>query len=496
MTWSRYLISLGLVFLLTLAGFQLYQYLAPTNLVMLYLVAVVISAIFLGRGPSIMASIASVLAFDFFFVDPRYSFSVNDTQYLLTFMGLLVVGLIISNSAALLRGQVEALRHKERQTQALNLLSRELTSAISLDQVLETVIRNVGEMFSREAVVLLPEGEQLAVKASSTGFVMTGSELAVADWAYKHGQPAGRGTDTLPAAAIRYIPLMTARGIVGVLGIKPSDPQNIMPADQRVLMEGVVNVSALAIERASFAEKAAQSEILKLSEKLQAALLNSISHELRTPLASITGVLSSLSESEKAAQSPNTLDPATRLELIESATSQARRLNRLVENLLDMTRLEAGGLRLNLEPGDLQDLINTVLAQDPDRFCDYPIKVSMPPELPLISMDSVLIAQVLNNLLDNACKFSAPGSPIGIQVRQYSDRIEVAVKDQGVGIPPEDLERIFDKFYRVQHQEAVVGTGLGLSICKGIIEAHHGKIWAENNPGSGAMVTFALYFQR
>ncbi|RPJ45431.1 MAG: sensor histidine kinase KdpD, partial [Chloroflexi bacterium] len=489
--FSRYLGSLGLVLLATIIGFPLNAILAPTNLVMLYLVAVVLSAVFLGRGPAILASFVSVLAFDFFFIDPRLTFTVYDTQYILTFIGLLIVGVIISNSAAILRDQMDALRRKEQQTRALNELSRELTAAISLDQVLNTVIQHVSEMFSREAVILLPESGRLAVKASTAGFTLNETEFAVADWAFKHGKETGRGTTTLPAATIRTFPLRTARETVGVLGTKPLDLQDFLTGEQRFMMEGVVNLAAIAIERASFAEKAAQAEMLRKTEKLQTALLNSISHELRTPLATITGVLTSLEESEMA-QPENQFDAATRLELIRSATQQAGRLNHLVGNLLDMTRLEAGAMKLNREPVDLQDLVATVKGQVAGESYPHKLTVEIPGHLPLINMDAVLIAQVLINLLDNASKYSTPGDPITITARTAGKQVEVAVKDCGMGIPPEDLDRIFDKFYRVQRQEATAGTGLGLSICRGIVEAHGGRIWAENNPGNGVTVTFTL----
>ncbi len=488
---GRYVLSLLLVLLVTLSGFPLSAVLAPTNLVMLYLVAVIIAAVFLGRGPSILASVTSVLAFDFFFVDPRLSFTVDDTQYILTFAGLLIVGLVISSSAALLRDQVDALRRREQQSLALRTLSRELTAAITLDQVLETVIRNVSEMIYRETVILLPENGQLAVKASTPGFSIDVSELAVADWAYKHGKEAGHGTTTLPAADIRYFPLITARETVGVLGTKPQDSQSFLSGEQRVLMEGVVNLSAIAIERASFAEKAAQAEMLRNTEKLQTALLNSISHELRTPLATITGVLSSLEESETA-QPEHQLDAGTRLELIHSATQQAGRLNHLVGNLLDMTRLEAGAMKLNRELVDIQDLVSTVTSQMAGENFLHPLNVHILENLPLVSLDAVLIAQVLRNLLDNAGKYSQPGDAITISAQISGKQVEIAVKDCGVGIPQEDLERVFDKFYRVQRHEAIAGTGLGLSICKGIIEAHGGRIWAANNPDKGVTISFRL----
>ncbi len=485
----RYLQSLGLVALMTLISLPLRSFLDPTNLVMVYLVGVVIAAVLLGRGPSILASLAGVLAFDFFFIDPRLTFTVNDTQYLLTFIGLLLVGMVISNSAAVLRNQLESLVDRERQAQVLNRLSRELTGAVDLEQVFEIVIRSMVDIFSREVVILLPKGGQIAERASTPGFEMGESELAVADWAFKNGKPAGRGTDTLSAAAIRYVPLKTARGTVGILGIKPLDPHNNLTPDRRALLEGFANLAALAIERASFAEEAAHNAILRNKEKLQTALLNSISHELRTPLASITGVLSTLRESEAAGQSASRLEPATRVELIESASDQARQLNRLVENLLDMTRLEAGALRLNREPEDVQDLIGTVLNQMAERLRSHPVSVAIPEEFPLIPMDDVLIAQVLANVLDNASKYSPPGSPIEIGVKKTGEEAAISVRDHGPGIPPQDLERVFDKFYRVQQLPPRVGTGLGLSICKGIVEAHGGRIWAENNLTAEAPVS-------
>lgn len=489
--FGRYLGSLMFVLVATLLGFPLRSFLAPTNMVMLYLVAVVLSAVFLGRGPAILASIASVLAFDFFFVDPRFTFSVRDTQYLLTFIGLLIVGLIISNLTAILRDQMEALRRRGQQTQALNNFSRALTAAVSLDQVLETVIHHVGDMFSRDTVILLPENERLIVKAATAGLTLNDSELAVADWAFKHGKEAGRGTNTLPAAVIRYIPLTNAGETVGILGIKPQNSQGFLTGDQRILMEGVVNLAEIAIERASLVDKAALAEMLRNTEKLQTALLNSISHELRTPLATVTGVLSSLEESETS-EPEHPLDKATRLELIRSATQQAGRLNHLVGNLLDMTRLEAGAMKLNREPVDVQDLLAAVMGQFAGESFPHRVKVQIPDDLPLINLDAVLIAQVLVNLLDNASKYSSSGDPISISAKVVRDSLEVAVKDCGMGIPQEDLERIFDKFYRVQRQEAIAGTGLGLSICKGIIEAHGGRIWAENNLDKGLKVTFTL----
>jgi two-component system sensor histidine kinase KdpD len=386
---------------------------------------------------------------------------------------------------------VDVLRRRSQQTQALNNLSRELTAAITLDQVLNTIIQNVRDTFNRETIILMPENGHLIMKASTPGFSLNESELAVGDWAYKHGKEAGRGTNTLPAADIRYFPLVTARETVGVLGAKPQDQQSFLTGDQRIMMEGVVNLAAIAIERASFAEKAAQAEMLRNTEKLQTALLNSISHELRTPLATITGVLSSLEESEKA-QPEQQLDASTRLDLIYSATRQASRLNHLVGNLLDMTRLESGAMKLDQEPVDIHDLISTAASQMEDYHFQHPIIHHIQENIPFVNLDAVLIAQVILNLLDNAGKYSQPGDPITISAKTIGREVEIAIKDCGVGIPQEDLERVFDKFYRVHRQEATAGTGLGLSICKGIVEAHGGRIWAANNPDRGVTVTFSL----
>lgn len=487
-----YLISLGLVALATLFGLSIHHYLDPTNLVMIYLAAVVLAAVFLGRGPSMVASLASVLAFDYFLVNPRFSFAVSDTQYLITFFGLLVVGLIISNSASLLRDQVEALRKRESQTQALNHFSHELTGAVTLDQVLEIVLKNVAATFGRDVIVLLPEHGRLVTKAATPGFTLHDDEKAVAEWSFYHGQPAGRGTDTLSAAAVRCSPLKTARGVIGVLCIRPQNLGDLLTPDQRQLFGGFNNLSALAIERARFAEDSLQAETLRSTERLQSALLNSISHQLRTPLSTITGVLTGIRNSDQEISSENRLDPLARNELVDSAILQADQLNRLVENLLDMTRLEAGALRLHLQPGDLQELVGAVVEQMSPRLSRRPLHIHLPSNLPFVTIDFSLTGQVMINLLENALKYSPDNSIITISARAIGDLIEVSIEDEGIGVPENDLERIFDKFYRVERPEQVSGTGLGLSICKGIVEAQGGKIWAKNNAGHGLTITFTL----
>ena len=482
-----YLYSLLLVIAATSVGYMIGRTISPTNLVMVYLLAVVVSAIYLGRGPSILAAIASVVAFDFFFVPPRYTFSVTDTEYLLTFIGLLLVGIVISYLTVQVREQAEAAQAREVQSTALYELGRDLTAIVGLDAIAQTVISHISQTFNREGAIFLPEKEgPLKVYASSPTLVIADNELAVADWAFERGQTAGRGTDTLPDASMRYQPLKTARGIVGVLSIKPSNSAHYLTPDQRRTLDAFANQAAIAIERARLVEQTRQTEILEITDKLQSALLNSISHDLRTPLVSITGALSSLSEDAI------NLNEATRRNLIETARGEADRLNRLVGNLLDMTRLEAGAVKVRAEPCDIQDVIGSALEQLDSRKENHSIVVNVPPDLPFVPMDFVLISRVLVNVIDNAMKYSPAGSPIEIEAHPASGYMEIEVADRGVGIPNEDLSRIFDKFYRVQRPDNITGTGLGLSISKGIIEAHGGFIAAENRSGGGTIMTIAL----
>lgn len=488
--WMRYVAAAALVAGATFLGQPLSFALAPTNLVMIFLVAVVVAAVYLGRGPAILASVLSVLAFDFFFTEPRFTFAVEDTQYLLTFAGLLIVGVVISTLTARAHDQADAAMQRESETAALYELSRDLASALGRDNILHTVTQHVEHTFGRDAAILLPleiGEDRLHIAAASDRLELPEDELAVADWVYRRGEPAGRNTTTLPAANLRYLPLKTIRGVIGVLGVAaPNEPQRNLSPEQRRLMDAFASQSALALERSELAMQARQAEVLQVTEKLQSALLNSVSHELRTPLVSITGALSTLLDS--AGQ----IDPVTERSLVENALDEAKRLNQLVGNLLDMTRMEAGALTVRLEPGDIQDVIGSALDHLGTRLQDRTIRVSVPPDLPLVPLDFVLIVQVLVNLLDNALKYAARDQPIDITVRTAGPYVEIEVADRGPGIPPEDLEHVFDRFYRLHRSGSVGGTGLGLSICGGIVEAHGGTIRAQNRAGGGASFVFTI----
>jgi two-component system sensor histidine kinase KdpD len=484
--FGRYFLAVGLVALSTVLGLAIRGNLEPANLVMLYLVSTVIAAIFLGRGPALLISILGVLAFDFFLVPPYMTFAVSDSQYLITFTVLFVVSLVISSLTSRTREQAEAAVQKEAQTSALYTLGRDLTSAIDLHQVSDIIIAHIRQVFGREVAIFLPENGQLQLFASTPDYEPDANELAVATWAFEHDQPAGLGTDTLPAASLRCQPLKTARGQIGVIGIHPKEPGKLFTSEQRQTFNAFTHQAALAVERASLAEQARQAELLQATEKLQSALLNSISHDLRTPLVSITGALSSLQEKSLS------LDQAARDSLLETAHEEAERLNRLVGNLLNMTRLEADAIHLRWEPCDIQDVIGASLEQLEMRLVDRSVKVDLPPDLPLVPLDFALFGQALVNILDNAVKYSSKDTQIEVNVSQTQDHVIIQVCDLGYGIPPEDLERIFDKFYRVQRPESVTGTGLGLAISKGIVEALGGMIRADNRPGGGTIVTVTL----
>jgi two-component system sensor histidine kinase KdpD len=489
--WRRYLAAAGLVASVTLVGHPLSLTLDRTNLVMLYLAMVVVAAVYLGRGPAILASVLSVLAFDFFFVSPLLNFAVSDTQYLLTFAGLLIVGVVISTLTARAREQADAAMQRETETVALYELSRDLAAAVSRDGMVQTVTHHMERTFGRAIVVLLPPENntgRLEIAAASSNLDLPEDELAVADWVFRRGEPAGRNTTTLPAANLRYLPLKTAQGIIGVLGVEgPTDAQqHPLNPEQLRLMDAFASQAAMALARANLARQARQAEVLQVTEKLQSALLNSISHDLRTPLVSITGALSAL------LADAGQLDPATERSLLENAHEEAGRLNQLVGNLLDMTRLEAGVLTMHTELSDLQDVIGAALAYLGSRLQERTVQVDVAPGMPLTPLDFVPIVHVLVNLLDNALKYSPPGQPIEISARASGQEALIEVADRGPGIPPEDIERIFDRFYRVQRPGIVSGTGLGLSICHGIVEAHGGNIRAQNRPGGGVSFIIAL----
>ena len=481
--WKRLIQSTLLIIAVTILGLPFRGVIEPTNLVMLYLIAVVMAAVWWGRSPAIWASLLGVIAFDLIFIPPYYLFVVSDAEYLLTFIAFLGTGFVTGNLASRVREQARTAQRREAQTAAQYELSRSLANAAEILHIAEVVVTHTEKLQTGGVGIFIHQEKGLSLVAASKGVKVTEHEQAVASWTFDRGQPAGHGTDTLTGAAGMYLPLRASQDVVGVLGVFPET--RLLPEQNR-LLESFASQTALALERVQFAEKARQAQLLQETEKLQTALLNSISHDLRTPLASITGALSALREEAPL------LDEPARQDLLATAAEEADRLNRLVGNLLDMTRLESGALRIALKPGDMQDAIGVALSQLSHRLRHREVILSLPGDMPLVPMDFVLIVQVIVNLLDNADKYSPPDKPILVRAIVYAREMLVEIADRGNGIPEAEQERIFDKFYRVRQPGGVGGTGLGLSISKGIAEAHGGRIWAQNRAGGGARFTFAL----
>ena len=486
-----YAVSLGMVVAATIAGWFLHRVIQPTNLVMLYLAMVLVAALYLGRGPAVVASVAGVLAFDFFLVDPKLTLVVSDTQYILTFVGLLATGLITGTLVSQVRAQVQSARRRTAHMAGLYDLAKDLSAAMGPDHLAQTLAARASEVVEAQVSVLVPRGDGLVCIASTDSSALTERDKAVATWALLHRQRAGRGTDTLPTSDGLCVPLVTGETARGVMWVRTSPGQELTRG-QRRLLDGFAQLAALAFERVVLHEQARKLELLGEAERIQSALLQSVSHELRTPLASITGVLSALAGAGEGPGTQAGLTPEARRELLETARDEADRLNRLVENLLDMTRLESGLLRLRVEPSDVQDLIGSALNQVSARLRDRQVTVTVAPDLALVPMDFVLMVQVLANLLDNAARYSPRDSAVEVAADEAGGRVRVAVSDRGYGIAPGERARVFGKFYRVPGVGDGGGTGLGLAIAKAIVEAHGGSVRADGRPGGGTTMIVEL----
>jgi two-component system, OmpR family, sensor histidine kinase KdpD len=484
-----YLLSTGAVCLAAMSAKTLEFFLALPNLSLIFLTAVLFSAIAWGLGPSIFASILSMLAYNFFFVPPVYTFTVASPQDLLALIVFLIVAVLTSNLTARVRDQAEAAKQREARTAVLYALSREIAGAAELDDVVRAIVNQVAHILNAQVVVLLPEAGQLVFRAGQpANLQLTEAERAAATWAWQHNQPAGRGADTLPGATWFYLPLATAQSTVGVLGLQFETPEAVMSPDQRRLLEALAGQAAVAIERGRLVREMEQARLLTETERLRDALLSSVSHDLRTPLASIIGAVTSLLSYGA------TYNETTRRDLLVTIQEEAERLNRFVGNLLDMMRLESGRLGLKREWVEIGDVIGTALARLVQPLNQYRLVVEVEPGLPMLWLDFVLIEHVLVNLLENAAKYSRPGAPIRVHARRHDHEVIVEVADEGVGVPSADLERIFDKFYRVERGDRHgAGTGLGLSICRGIIEAHGGTVSARS-PANGKGTVFTVTF--
>jgi two-component system, OmpR family, sensor histidine kinase KdpD len=480
-----------IVGLSSLMGYGVFRTLSLTDVAMVFLLGVALVASRYGRGPTVFAAFLSIALFDFFFVPPRFTFAVSDVRYLLTFGVMLAIALIISGLTLRIRAQAETARSRERRTAALYAMSRELAATRDLPELVAVITRHLAGSFGAQVQVLVREanGALAPPPGAPPGYGLDEKERGVAQWVSDHAQAAGVGTDTLPAAQGLYLPLAASAGTVGVLGLSPADRSTFDDPTTRQLLEGFAGQAALALERALLAERSQAEQVEVQAERLRTSLLSSLSHDLRTPLGAIRGAASSLLEE------PTAMTETTRRDLLQTILEEAQRMNRLIGNLLDMIRVESGALQVQREWQPLEETVGVALIRLEERLRDHPVAVHLPPDLPLVPVDGVLIEQVFINLLENAAKYTPPGTPIEITAAVVGGGAEPAVRvdvaDRGPGLPPGQEARVFDKFYRVPGV-AAGGVGLGLTICRGIITAHGGRIWAENRSGGGAVFRFTL----
>jgi two-component system, OmpR family, sensor histidine kinase KdpD len=472
-------------------GLLLKEFIAVQSISLVFLTAVLASAIAWGLWPSLFAAILSMLAYNFFFMPPLYTFTVGDPENVLALFFFLIVAVIVSNLTARTRSQMVTARSRAKTTAELYAFSRKVAGIGALDDLLWATAYQISSMLNIRTVLLMPakEGDGLEV---ASGYPpedhLDSADMAAARWTWDRNHPAGRGADTLPGGKRLFLPLRTGSGPVGVIGIDRDTSGALLTPDERRLLDALCDQAAVAIERISLAKGLDEARVLAETERLRAALLTSISHDLRTPLASILGTVSSLRSF------PGKYSAAEREELLATLQEEAERLNRFVSNLLDMTRLESGAIELKLELIDVAEIVGSALQRAGNVVAGHRVEVDIEPGLPMLRLDAVLFEQVLFNLLDNAAKYSPAGSRIDLRAKRDGELVEIEVVDEGPGIPPADFERIFDKFYRVQAQDRRrAGTGLGLAICRGFVEALGGWIVARNRRDrSGAVLTIRM----
>lgn len=464
---ARYPIALALCALITVLTLPLRGWLDLANIVMLFLLVVFVAAVKLGRGPAVLAAFLSVALFDLFFVPPHLSFTVVDAQYLVTFAVMLAVGLITSHLASHIAEQNEAILSKERETSMLYQLARDLGAALTLEQVVDIVGRFL-RAIDMESAVLIDEG------SAGQEALTTHGTLAIGDKARALALTAYRQNAAVTDADSTFLPFAGATRVRGVLAVVRTHGA-LQP-----LVAAVASLSGIAIERIHYAQIAQQSEFDVQSEKLRSSILSSLSHDLRTPLTSLVGLADTLVDTLSDRQ---TGAPDNAVETAGMLRDQSLAMHRMVTNLLEMARLQSGRVMLSKQWQPLDDIVGSSVRLLDDILAARKLDIALPADLPLICIDAVLMERVLCNLLENAAKYSTPGTPIGLTARVCPPNLEVSVCNEGAGFPPDRLDQVFDPFVRGFQEPTVAGTGIGLAVCRAIVCAHGGTIAAENTPG-------------
>ncbi|MDK9726250.1 MAG: DUF4118 domain-containing protein [Sterolibacteriaceae bacterium MAG5] len=452
------------------------------NIVMLFLLTVAVVAVTFGRGPAVAAAFASVALFDFFFVPPRFSMAVDDVQYLITFSVMLIVALIVGGLTARLREEADAAARREAQTAALYVMAKNLSGALRAEQVAETARDFVSGHVEAVATLYLPDGaEGLHPVPTQEGLAAAIPHIRAV---YEQGEPMVLAAAESAYAPALALPLQSPLRTRGVLLVSAEGDSRLFAPERRSLLEAVASLVAIAVERLHFSEVAQQATLAMESERLRSALLSAVSHDLRTPLTVLVGLADSLRMARPAL-------PAAQAETAAVLHEEALRLSGLVHNLLDMARLQVGARRLNREWQPLEEVVGSSLRHMERSLAGRCVRLDLAADLPLLELDAVLMERVFCNLIENAAKY-APTGELKIEARRVDDRVEVAVADRGPGLPPGGGEKLFGLFERGRHEDSAGGVGLGLAICRVIVEAHGGRIRAEERPGGGARFVFDL----
>jgi two-component system sensor histidine kinase KdpD len=482
-----YSIALYVVAFATAVGLLLRSRLNPIDIAMLFLLGVVVVSTQCRQGPALLAAALTIAAFDFLFVPPFYTFSVDDADYVVTFAVMLIVAVVMGGLTTRIREQSEEVRARARRTEALYQMSHALSGGLDPDQLMGVAARHVGALVGGRAEIR-PGDPPAEAGPLDPGRAAEGVALDVAvEWVRSHRDAAGWGTARCTTAEALVLPLRSADRVAGVVIVYPDDPATELPAEDLRTALALADQVAVAVERAALATRSREAQLEVQSERLRTALLSSLSHDLRSPLGAIEGAASSL------VQDDGTLPLELRRELAQTTLDESRRMTRLVGNLLEMVRVESGTLAVRKAWQPLEESLGVALLRLEERLADHPVTVSLPADLPLVPIDELLVEQVLLNLLENAAKHTPPGTPILVRAWPADDTVIVEVADAGPGIRDGDDEAVFEKFYRGRGASdgASPGAGLGLTICRGIIQAHGGRIWVDR-AARGAALRFSL----
>ncbi len=475
--WGEYALVTGVVAAVTVAGLLL-PAISHVAIGLIYLLAIIVISLGVGRWPVLLAGVLSALVWEYVFIPPRFAIVIASAEDALLFGTYFVVALVAGQLTARIRLQAQNEHLREERATALLELTRILAEAPSFDAAVSAALRQVDALFGAKTMLGLDRGSLRS--HGGAGYELSAGDQLAAEWAYQHAQPAGRFTRTWSDAEGYYLPLRVDRGAVGVLGVKLPDREALSLA-QRDLIEAFARQLALLAEREQLRAASEREKLLAASERLHRSLLDSVSHELRTPLAVIDAAIDGLAEADEPA----------REKLVTEVRIAARRLNRLVRNLLDQTRLESGALKPRLDWCNARDLVNAALDGTQDALADRPLEISIPDDLPPIRADFALTEHALMNLVLNAAYHTPPRTPVCVSAGLEGDWAFVAVADRGPGFPANLRERLFRKFSRGDSARAG-GLGLGLSIVRGLIQAQGGDVAVGDNPGGGAVVTIHL----